>query len=111
MISMVEETYLTHGSSPQYSAQFPRAGLAAMFSVEVVNITANTIFVVAIQDKTKKGTGWTTNASFADITTAGVFTKDVTGLNEMIRIQVTVAGTNTAGAVLARRFGMSPRPY
>ena len=111
MIQMVGHNYFTLSNLPQYSVAFPRQGESALFSVNVDAITANTTLEVAIQHRNRKDTSWDTLVSFSGITSTGVNTKDASGLKELVRLMITLTGTNADGSVHANFGVTSWRPY
>ena len=66
-------------SSPQR-----RPGLSTVFSIEVTEADAIDDLKVSIMHKDKTDTSWTEAGTFASITSAGVYTKHLTGLKEDI---------------------------
>lgn len=97
--------------SPYYSPQFGRGGLAATWSVEVMNIDTSTTLVVTIQHRNEDDIAWTDVTSFPGLTAAGNTQLDTSGLKEVIRIKYIVSGTNNTDSVHFLMQAPSWRPY
>lgn len=69
-----------------YSPQFPRGGMAAVFSIETEFVVGSPTLQVDVEHRNEDDTSWTVAGSFSGITAAGVSTADVTSLKEMIRL-------------------------
>ncbi len=108
---IVGTTINTLGGFIFASPTFPRGGLAAMFSVQVQAMTADTSLAVVIDHRNEEDTTWTTAASFGAITSAGVSTKDATLLKELIRLTYQLSGTETNGIVQMIVAAPAWRPY
>ena len=82
------------GGTALYSPAFPRGGEAALFSAEVLAKIGSPSLSIDIEHKNTEDTSWTSAGTFTAITTTGVFTQDITGLKEEIRIKFTMTGTD-----------------
>lgn len=96
-----------------YSPEFGRGGLAATFVVEILNtsLSASQTFDIAIESRNADQTTWTQLATFTGMTATGVFTKDVSGLLEIVRLKFTFSGTNAEDSVHYLMQAPSWRPY
>jgi hypothetical protein len=81
-----------HAVETRYTAPFARRGLAALFTAEVTQAVGSPTLSLQIEHKNDNGT-WANAGSFSDITTTGVYTKDITGIKQQVRI----AAAMTAG--------------
>ena len=110
---MLTGFYVLKGSGGAlYSPQFPRGGLAANFSVEILQLVgAPTSLSIAIEHKNIEDTAWASAGTFAAISAAGVFTKDLTLLKEQLRFTYTVTATNSWEGILMIVAAPAWRPY
>ena len=99
------------GSSPVYSKPAPRGGASALFSIEVLDISATYGIDVAVEHKNRGDTSWTQLAAFAaPITAAGVVSMDMTGFKQLYRIVVRFAtGVEAGDKVLVGNMNLSWR--
>ncbi len=70
-----------------FSPEFPRGGLAATFAVDVTDISGSPTVAIHIQHRNSEDTTFTSLVSFAAITAVGAFSKDATGVKEIVRFQ------------------------
>ena len=82
-----------------YSPAFPRGALNATFVVQVTNIYDSPTFVVTVQDKASTATSWADHTAFDNITATGTYTKDVDGLEELVRLKYEFSGGDAVDAV------------
>ena len=82
------------GSSPVYSKPAPRGGASALFSIEVLDISATYGIDVAVEHKNEEDTTWSSAGTFAGISATGVATKDISSLKEELRFAFTPTGTD-----------------
>ena len=96
-----------------YSPEFGRGGLAATFVVDVLNtsLSASQTFDIEIEHRNADSTTWTSAGTFTGMTSAGVFTKDVSDLMEIVRLKYTFSGTNAEDSVHYLMQAPSWRPY
>ena len=110
---MIIGKYLFHpgAATPVYSPTFGRRGLAANFSVDVSLVSGNPLLVITLEHKNHDETAFTAAGTFANITAAGVATKDFTDLKEELRL-VYHFTTGSAGDFLHIVVGTPAwRPY
>ena len=95
------------------SPEFSRGGLAATFTIEVMNfdMAASQTLDPVIEHRNSEDTSWTTAASFNPITGVGVNSKDATGLKEIVRIKIGFSGTDSTDAAHFLIQAPSWRPY
>jgi hypothetical protein len=93
---MIGFYFLKGDGSSQFSPTFPRGGLAATFSVQVLQrIGSSNSLVIVVQHKNRTDVSWTTAGTFSTINSApGIETLDVTALKEEIRISYTLSASN-----------------
>ena len=94
------------GTTPFYSRQFGRGGLAAVFVVNVTHITSSTTLVVRVEHRNREEATWTTAGTFANITDIGDESVDVTDCKELLRL----AFTFSAGSAGKFVHLIAPRP-
>lgn len=103
-------TLLKLDGSDYFSPTFSRGGLSALFSLEVLIITATALGVI-VEHKNLEDTSFTTAGTFSSITSTGVKTLTVTGLKEEIRLKFTLTGSNAYDAVHINVLAPAWRPY
>jgi len=82
------------GGTALYSPTFPRGGEAALFSVQTLAKIGSPALSIDIEHKNTEDTTWTSAGTFASISTLNLFSQDITGLKEEIRIKFTMTGTD-----------------
>ena len=82
------------GTVPFYSPSFGRGGEAALFSLDVTHLSGGPSLLVDIEHKNAEDTTWSSAGAFASITTAGLATKDISGLKEELRFSFLPTGTD-----------------
>ena len=92
-----------------YSPWFRRAGDKAVFSMEVIGLSAAGTLDVEVQHKNDDETTHTVAGSFAQLNSTGVDTLDVSDLKQNVRFQYIAGGTNLSDWVHFR--AMSPAWY
>ena len=104
---------MAHSQTAQYSAPFPRQGLAAMLSVSVLDIEVGTTLNITLQDRNRNETtaDWANRVSFTAITGTGIHTKDVTGVKQMCRVKISLTGASPKTALVDFGNFVSWRPY
>lgn len=96
----------------QFSPSFPRAGLAAVFSVEAFALTPATVLTVSVQYRNFEDTSWTTYGVAMNVNAVGVFTLEVAGgIKEEVRFRYQVSGSNASDMVYANVLAPQWRPY
>jgi len=80
---------LVMGGASFYSPSFGRGGEAALFSVEILGLMGSPTITVDVEHKNEDDTTWASAGAFANITTTGVFTKDLSSLKEELRLKFT----------------------
>ena len=86
---MIVGTTIIHdgsGATPYFTPQFPRGGLAALFSFDITHKGGSPTLSIVIEHKNSEDTSWTTLASITGLTATGVQTKDATAIKEELRI-------------------------
>jgi hypothetical protein len=92
---MLTGFYVLKGGGVKYTPAFPRGGLAALFSLEILGLVGSPSGMTAtVEHKDVVDTSWSPNQSFASITSTGVKTQDVTGIQELVRISFLVTASN-----------------
>ncbi|NJN14138.1 MAG: hypothetical protein HC813_00260 [Planctomycetes bacterium] len=96
---IIGTTIFRMGGEPAYSPEFPRGGPAALFSIEVLAVSDSPTLVATIQTKNHEDGTWTDLAAFSGMSTVGLYTKDATGLKQLVRLKYTFTTTDAADAV------------
>jgi hypothetical protein len=93
---MIGSYFLKGDGSTQYSPTFPRGGLAATFSVQVLQrVGTSNSLTIAVEHKNRTDTSFSTAGTFSTINSApGISTLDVTALKEEIRISYVLTASN-----------------
>ena len=98
--------------SAVYSPSFPRGGLAANFSTQILQLVGSpTGLALAVEHKNYEDTGFPNAGNFAAITAQGVAVKDITGLKEEVRFSYTVSATNAWEGCYLLMAAPAWRPY
>ena len=84
---VVGTTLFKIDSTPYYSPEFPRGGLAATFAIDVTHMVGSPTVTVSIESRNTEDTSWTANGSFSSITASGHSTVDLSDLKEIVRIK------------------------
>jgi len=111
---MIVGTWIFKGSgNTQYSPEFPRGSLAAVFSADVLNLIGSPTLTILVEHRNAEDTGFTTAGTFSSITATGTATLDVTaGLKEIIRFAYGFdAGDQAEDGVQLYMAPPSWRPY
>jgi hypothetical protein len=113
---MIVGTTIFHlDGNTYYSPEFPRGGLAARFSVDVTQIVLGgaTQVDVGIEHRNSEDTTWSSAGSFAGISAANAYSKDVTGLKEIIRLSFGFSGGTPVASDAVHLLVQAPswRPY
>jgi hypothetical protein len=95
-----------------YTAPFPRRGQAALFTVEATQVAGSPTLSLEVQHKNRDETVWLGAGTFSSITTEGVYTQDITGIKQRVRIAATLSGGSQGDFVVLvlRPDGISWRP-
>jgi hypothetical protein len=98
-----------------YSPEFPRGGLAALFTVDVTHIVlggAGQVDVL-VEHRNTEDTTWSTAGTFSAISSIGAKTLDVTGLKEVVRLSFAFSGGTPAATDAIHFLIQAPswRPY
>jgi hypothetical protein len=113
---MIAGTTIFHLDGNAYhNPEFPRGGLAATFTVEVMNILlggAGQVDVV-VEHRNTEDTTWSTAGTFSAISSIGAKTLDVTGLKEVVRLSFAFSGGTPAATDAIHFLIQAPswRPY
>ena len=84
--------------SPVYTKAKPRGGEAALVSLHVSEfVSAGTALVVAVETKNHEDTSWSTVGTFAGITAAGTYFKDMSGFKQSVRVSLHFGTGSTHG--------------
>jgi hypothetical protein len=106
---IVGDLLLRMAGNPYYGPPMARASTSAKFTVQISN-TLNSgalILSVAIEHRNQEDTSWAVADTFANIAVDGVFSKEITGLKELLRFKYTfTAGAATDGMCV---FASSPQ--
>ena len=94
-----------------YSAEFGRGGLAAVFSVNILQILNTPTLTLAVEGRNRDDTSFTTMGTFSSITTAGVKFLDQGALKEILRFKFDVAGASGNSGVCVEMVAPQWRPY
>ena len=93
---LISSLVISPGSvSPVYSRPIPRGGEAVVVSLEVLDLNSTVNFEVSLEHKNSTDSSWTSLTSLPPIASAGVESKYVSGVKEMVRLAVQFA-TGTA---------------
>jgi len=98
---IVGDLLLRMAGSPYYGPPMARASTSAKFTVQVSNMvnTGALVLSVAIEHRNQEDTSWAVADTFTNIAADGVFSKEITGLKELLRFKFTyTAGAATDGA-------------
>ena len=85
--------------TPYYSPPFAKGNDAALFSVQVSHVANSPSLVVTVQHRNNNETSWSNAGAFSAITAAGLYTLDIAGLKELVRLEYTVGGASWDCAV------------
>jgi hypothetical protein len=113
---MIVGTTIFHQDGNAYhSPEFPRGGLAATFTVEVMNILlggAGQLDVV-VEHRNSEDVAWAVAGTFSAISSLGAKTLDVTGLEEIVRISFAFSGGTPRATDAVHLLVQAPswRPY
>lgn len=92
-------TLLKMAGDPYEGIAFPRGTLNGVFAVQVDNVTAGASLNIDVETRNRSDTGWTLAGSFAPIGASGVFSLQVNGLREIVRLKYTVGGPATSSGM------------
>ena len=109
---IVGTTIISLDGNSYYSPEFPRGGLAATFACDVTQVANSPKLTIDIETRNSEETTWTKVGSFAEISTVGAASVDLTGCKEILRFKYTFDETNGSDATV--QFLMqapSWRPY
>lgn len=67
--------------------------LNGIFAVNVRNLESSATLDIAIESRARESTTWTQNTTFTQINATGIHEKEATGLSELVRLKLTVGGT------------------
>lgn len=95
----------------QYSPSFPRGGLGAVFSLDVLALVSGAGLDMAVEHRNFEDTTWTLYGSAISASLTGVYTLNVTGLKEEVRLRYSVTGTSPTDTVYANVLAPQWRPY
>ena len=93
-----------------YSPVIARQTMHAIFVAQVTNcggggtITVN----VDVQHRNRSDTSWTSAGTFTAITADGIYTKELSGLKELVRYAFNISGAGTSSYSGAQVFGGAP---
>lgn len=98
-----------------YSPEFPRGGLAALFTVAVSHLVLGGAagLDITVEHRNSEDTNWTNAGTFGAVTSTGSATLDVAGLREIIRLAFDFSGGTPAADDAAHILIQAPswRPY
>ena len=112
-MALIGQYFLKGDGLTQYSPTFPRGGLAALLVIQALQRVGSTppSLAVTVEHKNSDDTTWTTAGSFSAITSIGVYSLDVTGIKEEVRITYTITATQVYEGYLLNLLAPSWRPY
>jgi hypothetical protein len=100
------------GGDPFYSPPFPRGGMAARFAAQVSSVVNAPNFTITIQHKNIEDSSFVDAGAFAVITANGEYSRDLSGLKEIVRFKYTFgAGDVSDAGVHVLMQAPSWRPY
>jgi hypothetical protein len=106
--------FLIMGGAPSatYTAPFRRRGLAALFTAEVTQVAGSLTLTLRVDHKNSDESTWAAAGTFSSISAEGVYTQDITGIKEQVRIAATLSGGSQGDFVelIFRSEGISWRP-
>jgi len=108
---VVGTTLLKLDGLAYYSPSFPRGGLAAVFAVDVTNLSGLSGFLITVEHRDEHDTTWTEAGAFTSITGVGTATKDLADLKQILRFKYTLTGSNAYDGVHFIMQAPSWRPY
>ena len=109
---IVGTTLFKMDGNAYYSPEFPRGGLAATFAVDVTHLVGSPTVTITVQTRNSEDTGWTTLGSFSAITSTGAASVDLTGVQEIVRFEVSFdAGDDATDGIHFLMMAPSWRPY
>jgi len=94
---IVGTTIFKMGGNPYYTPQFPRGGLAALFSVQAINLVGAPTITVTVEHRPEDDTAWTPAGTF-QINAVGPASLDVTNIQELVRLKFTFGAGDPATA-------------
>jgi hypothetical protein len=95
-----------------YSPEFGRGGLAATFVVDVTQLVGAPTITIEVETRNSEDTTWTSAGSFSPITAAGVASKDMGALKEIVRFKYSFdAGDQSDDGAHFLMMAPSWRPY
>jgi len=111
--ALIGQYFLKGDGLNQFSMTFPRGGLAATFVLQALQRVGPTppSLTAVVETKNSDDTTWTTAGTFAAITSIGVYTLDVTGLKEEVRISYILTASQPWEGFLLNLLAPSWRPY
>ena len=91
-------TILKMSGGDYESPTFMRQGLAALFAVNILKITATSL-AIDVQHKNVEDVAWTSLGSFSSITSTGVKTVSLSAIKEQVRFVYTITASNAYDGV------------
>jgi hypothetical protein len=82
---IVGTLFLKMGAALFYGPEFPRGGLAATFSGEVLGEIGASALEIVVEHRNREDTTWLTAVSVATVSGVGVFDNSFSGLREILR--------------------------
>ena len=104
-------TLMKMSGLPYFSPTFARGGNAAVFACEGLQFSSGGTLDIDIEHKNVDDTSWSLLASFTQITTAIVETKDASAIKEQLRFKYTIGGSQVYSAVHFNMLSPTWRPY
>jgi hypothetical protein len=84
---LIGTTIRKMGAAEFFSPEFPRGGLAAVFSMDVTGEIGASTMNVDIEHRNLDETTWAGAGAFTAVTATGVSTVNITGLKEILRFK------------------------
>ena len=100
-----------NSTNPVQSTPSPRGGNAAVFVVDVLEFLSSAVLTITIEHKNSEETSWSSAGSFSGISTAGVYSRHLTGLKESVRWSFALGAGVAAGDMYRVQKSVSWLPY
>jgi len=108
---MVIGMLLLKFGSPYFSPTFARGGLGAVFSAELLGLSAGSSVDIEIQHKNIADLNFAVLGAIPTLSAAGTDFVNLTGIKEQVRLKYTVNGTTVLDGVNVNVLAPAWRPY
>ena len=95
-MSVIGTTLLKSSAAYVTRPEATRA-LNGVFSVNIRNIESSASVNITVQHRNRDDTSWTSAGTFSEETTTGIKTASVGSLKELVRLSISIGGTNAYG--------------